>query len=379
MGRIYLDYAAATPVDKRVVEAMMPYFADIYYNPSALYLGARQASKAIEEARAQTAKLIGARPAEVVFTAGGTESDNAAIHGVMQANPGGELIVSSIEHEAILRPAENYKVRLAPVNEKGRVDIDKLSALISENTVLISVMLANNEIGSTQPIREIVEIVRKVRIERQKSGNKRPFYVHTDACQAPLYLDIHTSRLGVDMMTLNGGKIYGPKQSGILYIKAGVVLKPLISGGGQEWGMRSGTENVAFAVGFARALELSNRGKDVRVNKVSKLRDYFMCELENRFGAEISGHRKHRIANNINAMFPGADNERVLFALDDLGIDAAAGSACSASQEVSSHVLKAMNKSDKHARSSLRFSISKDTSKKDIDQTLTALETALKA
>ena len=203
--------------------------------------------------------------------------------------------------------------------------------------------------------------------------------MHTAACQAPLYLDVNTARLGVDLMTLNGGKIHGPKQSGILYKKAGIVLKPTIVGGGQEWGLRSGTENVAFAVGFAEALTRATDKTHTNAKEVAQLRDYMIGKLQQRFDGEISGHLKQRIANNVHVIFPGSDNERVLFALDDLGVDAAAGSACSASSDTSSHVLLAMGKSDEEARASIRMTLGVSTTQEDVDIALEALEKALKA
>lgn len=379
MMKIYLDHAAATPVDDKVVAVMTPYYSDMFYNPSALYSGAREAKKALEEARATVASCVGSRPSEILFTAGGTESANLAIKGVMDVYPDANCVVSAIEHEAVLQPARRYSHSIVPVKNNGLVSIDELAVCINEQTVLLSIMLANNEIGTVQQLKEITKIAENVRQKRHESGNKLPLYVHTDACQAPLYIDYNVARSGVDMMTLNGGKIHGPKQSGILYKKSSVVLQAQIEGGGQEYGLRSGTENVAQAVGFAKALSLSEKDKSNRVAKTRDLRDYFMEQLETRFKAEITGHRQKRLANNIHVYFPHADNERVLFALDDMGIAAAAGSACQASSDSSSHVLKALGYPDSYAHSSVRFSLGRDTTKEDIDETLRSLETALKA
>lgn len=379
MNRIYLDYAAATPVNPKVMQAMTPYFSEIYHNPSALYAGAREAKNALEDARKRTARLMGAKPSEIIFTAGGTESTNLAIHGVMQSFPGAEIVVSAVEHDAVLKPAVNYKLNIASVDSNGRLDLGPLKAKITDKTVLISVMLANNEIGTIQPIKDVVNLVAEIRLERKAAKNSMPLYVHTDACQAPLYLDVHVAKLGVDLMTLNGGKIYGPKQSGILYVKTGVRIKPVITGGGQEWGYRSGTENVAFAAGFTRALELADRGRADRAKGMTKLREYFMNELETRFGAEITGHRTNRLAQNVHAIFPSIDNERVIFALDDAGVAVASGSACSASSDTPSHVLLAIGKSDEEARRSIRFSFGSTTTKEILDETLELLESALKA
>jgi len=377
MKPIYLDYAAATPVDKRVIDAMMPFFADNFYNPSALYQGAREAKNALETARAVVSSTIGARPSEVIFTAGGTESANLAINGILNANPDCELIISAIEHDAVLKSAQNHNYKTAPVSEKGLIDLQKLEELISDKTVLISVMYANNEVGTVQPIRDIASMIEKVRKTRKVKSVKTPLLLHTDACQAPQYLDINTARLGVDLMTLNGGKIYGPKQSGILYCKAGVVIKPQIVGGGQENGFRSGTENVPACVGFAKALELSQRNKTTLNRDVLALAKYFAGELETRFDAVINGHPKLKLPNNVHATFAGSDNERMLFSLDSQAVYASIGSACSASSDEPSHVLKAMGKSVIDARSSLRFSLGRETTKAEIERVLKALEIAI--
>jgi cysteine desulfurase len=379
MQRIYLDYAAATPVDERVMKAMGPYFSDIFYNPSGLYRGSLEAKKALDSARSTTAQLIGAKPSEVIFTAGGTESANLAIKGVMDAHSEGHIVVSSIEHEAVIKPAENYEHSYIKVDSKGRVSPAEIKNNIQDNTVMVSIMLANNEIGTVQPISEISAEISKLRQSRKNTGNKTPLYFYIDACQAPLYLDINVARLGVDMMTLNGGKIYGPKQSGILYKKSHVILSPVNEGGGQEFGFRSGTENVAFAVGFAKALELSEKGKANRSKEMIKLREFFMGELEQRFNAEITGHRTHRLAQNVHAIIPDIDNERVLFSLDDLGIEVAIGSACSASSDEASHVLKAIGKTEEEARRSLRFSFGVSTTMSELQYALKMLENAIKA
>lgn len=379
MKRVYLDNAAATPMHPEVLRAMQPYFTDVFYNPSATYEGARTAKSALEDARAGVAQSIGSRPSEVIFTSGGTESANMAIHGIMEQYPDGELLVSAIEHEAVLRPAQQYGVQLASVDKSGRVDIKKLVSQITDKTVLISVMLVNNEIGTVQPITEIAERIKIIKKQRIQEGNKLPIYLHTDACQAPLYVDVNVGRLGVDLMTLNAGKMNGPKQSGILFVKAGVALKPLILGGGQEFGLRSGTENVAFAVGFNTALKRAVKGRNERARGLSELRDLFMTELEDKLGAEIIGDRKHRVANNVHAKFDKTDNERVIFALDDSGIDVASGSACSASSETSSHVLLALGMTDDEARSCIRFTLGAETSEKDLRHAITVLKTALVA
>jgi cysteine desulfurase len=372
---IYLDHAAATPLDTRVLKAMNPYLTRDFYNPSANYLAARDVRKALESARARTAHPLGARPAEIVFTAGGTEANNLAISGVMERFPDGNAVVSAIEHDSVLEPAGRYECREAAVKSDGRLDLDDLRRRIDGDTVLVSVCYANGEIGTVQPLREVARIVQE---ERSRRGPSRPLILHTDACQAANYLDLHVARLGVDLMTLNGGKIYGPKQSGALYVKAGLELKPLIFGGGQERGLRSGTENVAAAIGFAEALDLAQGMKTEETARLRGLRKTFMEGL----AAEVPGvifnqSVKYHLPNNLHATFPGQDNERLLIKLDGAGIMAAAGSACSADSGEPSHVLKAIGLDDSDARASLRFTMGRGTTEPMIKKTVRTLSTLL--
>jgi cysteine desulfurase len=367
MHKIYLDYAAATPLDSKVKEAMEPYLAEKFYNPSATYLAAKAVHGDIEEARGRVAHWFGARPSEIIFTAGGTEANNLAIQGVMQAFPGKQVIVSSIEHESVLAPARRYKSKEATVNPDGTIDLAALEKLITNQTVLLSIMYANNEIGTIQPIREISRLLQKIRKSRKADGNDLPIYLHTDAAQASQYLDLHAARLGADLITINGGKIYGPKQTGALYIKTGVKFQPQILGGGQERGARSGTENVAGAVGLAAALDLVQGRRHEEAERVRILRDQLMELVEASIpGVVINGSRVRRLPNNVHITIPGVDNERLLMALDDKGIMCAAGSACSASKEESSHVLRAIGKTDNQAYSSLRLSLGRMTKSADI-------------
>ncbi|HSX36843.1 MAG TPA: cysteine desulfurase family protein [Patescibacteria group bacterium] len=372
--QIYLDYAAATPLDPTVLAAMQPYLSSKFYNPSAGYLAAQQVHKDLEIARAAVAHWFGARPSEIIFTAGGTEANNLAIHGLMRGHPGSNIVVSSVEHESVLAPAHNYPCKEAPVNGQGAVDVAKLNKLIDDKTVLVSVMYANNEVGTIQPIREVSQLLANIRVARRKAGNKLPIYLHSDACQAASYLDLHAARLGVDLMSINGGKIYGPKQSGALYVKAGIVLEPLITGGGQERGLRSGTENVAACVGLATALDGVQTKRHEEAARLQKLQQQFFHLLEQKIPAVIiNGPRKHRLPNNVHIIVPGQDNERLLFALDEAGILAAAGSACSADSGEPSHVLSAMGVSDADAQASLRFTMGRQTTVDDVGQAVTTL------
>ena len=373
---IYLDHAAATPLDPAVLNAMQPYLSDRFYNPSATYLPAQEVRAVLNEARGRVAHWLGARPTEVIFTAGGTEANNLAIQGVLRKFPNCSVLVSSIEHDSVLKTAEKFNCSVALVTEQGRVELEKLRAQITDEPVLVSIMYANNEVGTIQPIRDVADIVREIRENRRKAGNVTPLYLHTDACQAVNYLDLQAARLGVDMMTLNGGKIYGPKQSGILYVASYVELEPLIYGGGQERGLRSGTENVAGAVGFAAALNAAQSIRKEETYRLSELQHYAYKQiLEKLRSVVVNGDTKHRLPNNLHITLPGTDNERVLLQLESAGILTAAGSACSASSDTPSHVLRAMGIADKDARSSLRITMGRSTTQQDIDALVKALET----
>lgn len=368
MKQIYLDYAAATPVDQPVYRAMEPYFYKNFYNPSAIYLNSKSVKQDIEQARSNVAGLLGARSSEVIFTSGGTEANNLALKGILNTYPKKHLLVSAIEHDSVLKPAKQFTYDSLPVNREGLVRLDKLKSLIKPDTVLISVMYANNEVGTIQPIKEIAKIIKEVKLSRKKTGNQTPLFFHTDACQAPLYLDINVYKLGVDLMSINAGKIYGPKGCGALFVKTGVDISPQILGGGQELGQRSGTENAALIIGFAKALELATKNRDKNTKKVKTTRDYFLSEIKSQLpNATINGSINNRLANNVHVTFPGLDNERLIMELDEVGVMCGSGSACSASKETSSHVLRAMGLSDELAYSSLRFSLGISTTKSDID------------
>jgi cysteine desulfurase len=371
---IYLDYAAATPIDPRVLTAMQPYLQEQFYNPSATYQAALDVHKALEAARARVAFWLGSRPSEVIFTAGGTEANNLAIQGVMQRYPTANVVVSAIEHSAVLEPARRYDCHEASVTADGRLDLTDLGLKIDDQTVLVSVMYANNEIGVVQPLHDVAGMLRDIKKQRLADGNDLPLYLHSDACQAGNYLDVHNSRLGVDMMTINGGKLYGPKQSGALYVKGGLVLEPLIYGGGQERGLRSGTENVAGAIGLATALDLAQQDRLSEAKRLHTLQQEFYKLLQAQLpSAIINGSRKHRLPNNLHLTVPGHDNERLLIQLDSAGVMAAAGSACSASDEEASHVLRALGLSDEAAQASLRFSMGRSTTLPMIERTVQLL------
>jgi cysteine desulfurase len=380
MRYIYLDHAAATPMDQQVLLAMQPYFQDKFFNPSSPYLASRQIKTEVDQARARVAHWLGAKTAEVVFTAGATESINLAIHGVMRQFEGSNVLVSAIEHESVLSCAAVYYNRVIPVRLDGMVLLDKLEAAIDDKTVLVSVGYANNEIGTIQSIREISQIIAKVRVLRQKQGNDLPIYLHTDASQAANYQDLHASSLGVDLMTLNGGKMYGPKQTGVLFIKAGVRLMPFINGGGQELGLRSGTENVPGVIGLATALGIAQTNRRAEITKSTALRDALQLRLQNNFAdMVVNGNLKKRLPNNLHVSWPGIDGERLVMQLDEQGVQAATGSACAANKNRASHVLQNIGLEQTLRQGSLRLTLGVSTTSKDIERAAEIISACVKS
>jgi len=377
MKKVYLDYSAATPMRSEVLEAMRPFFSDEFYNPSAVYLSAKNVKSRLDEFRRSVANLLGSRPAEITFTAGATEANNLAVQGIARQFPDGEILISAVEHESVTAPAGLFGAGRIPVDENGLIILNKLSNLINDKTVLVSVMLVNNELGTIQPLADIAKLIAEIRRRRQSEGNGLPIYLHTDAAQAGNYLDLHTGRIGVDMMSLNGGKLYGPKQSGALYVKAGVKLRPLILGGGQESGLRSGTENVAAIAGFAKALELAQAGRRQTADRLIVLRKDFEEQLSNNFRTATINGGRHRAPHITSVTFPGQDNERLMMQLDELGVMCAVGSACSASSEEPSAVLRAIGLSEDLAQATLRFSLGTATDQAGIDAAISALRTIL--
>jgi cysteine desulfurase len=366
---IYLDYAAATPMSKKVIQAMTPYFEVDFYNPSAAYGPARAVRADYNDAKHRLAKVIGAKPAEIVITAGATESINLAFGQV-----GAEVITTAIEHPAVLECAKALGATILPVDEQGRVNLDQLRAAITDQTRLISVGYANNEIGTIQPIKAIAEICAQIRLERSRRGLTVPLVFHTDASQAAGLLDISVARLGVDLMTLNASKCYGPKQVGLLYVRAGVELAPIIRGGGQEAGLRSGTENVAGAVGFAAALEIAETKRKSEVKRLEALRNglekYILehiPEFTRTVLVKVNSRAKHRLPNLVNFSLSGLDGERLVYALDQRGIQVATGSACAANKGTGSHVLRAIGLSEADANGSLRVSLGRHTTENEIN------------
>ncbi len=376
---IYLDHAATTPLDPSVLEAMQPYLEGWFANPSSLYVAARETRRAVEAARNTIAGILGAKITEIVFTSGGTEGDNLAVQGVMRAHPGAHWVTTSIEHDAVLgcvKPLARlgYDATVVPVKPSGIVDPAAVAAAITDRTVLVSVMMANNEIGTIQPIAEISKLVAATRASRAQRRVNRPLYLHTDACQAAGYLDLHVTRLGVDLLVLNGSKIYGPKGAGVLYARQGTTLEPLMYGGGQERGRRSGTENTAGIAGLARALELAAATRAAESRRLTPLRD----ELTRRLlapipGARLNGDPKRRLPGNINLTIPGAEGEAMVLYLDNAGVMASTGSACSTGNLDPSHVLLALGHSAAEANCSLRLTLGRDTDQSAVDAVATVL------
>lgn len=372
---IYFDYAAATPLHPKVLEAMQPYFSEHFYNPSAPYQPARAVRQDIETARDTVAKIIGRRSTEVLFTAGATESINLAL------SVQGHIVTTAIEHPAVietLRNRQHDEYTVVDADSMGRVDTESLKTALEPNTTLISVALVNNETGTIQDIKSISQLVREERAHRAREKNPYPLYLHTDASQAAGYIDLQVSRLGVDMMTLNGGKIYGPKQTGILYAHNAIKLKPVIRGGGQENGLRSGTENVAGIIGFSKALELAEKHRKSETTRLHGLRSNLLSQLENNFqDAILLGHKKHSSPHVLHMSFPGIDAERIVFRLEAQNILVATGSACSANKHTASPVLRALGLSDKVIKGSLRFSFGRDTTEAHMVALIQALKKAV--
>ena len=372
----YFDYAAATPVDPLVLQAMEPFWSTQFYNPSSLYLASRSVRQALDSARSNIAYWLGARPAEIIFTAGATEANNLAIKGIQAQYSDAAIAISSIEHEAVRVPARHFsQVIELPVDQYGHVILEQLSVRITDATVLVSIMYANNEIGTVQHMSAIRSVLDEIRAARAKRGIELPLYLHTDASQAANYLDLHVDKLGVELMTLNAAKTYGPKQSGALYIQSGVMLESIIEGGGQEQGLRSGTEDIVSAVGLAAALELAQTKRKAEQERMHHMRGRLITQLKELHSeVQIHSHRTHTLPNIVSFSIAGLDAERVVMALDELGILCATGAACSAASDEPSHVLLALGYNHLIARATVRLSMGRFTTEADVDRCIAALK-----
>lgn len=373
---IYADHAATTPVRPEALDAMLPYFSQLYGNPSSIYTLAQESRKAVDDSREKVARVLNCRPSEVVFTSGGTESDNAAIKGGAMAvrQTGNHLIASAIEHHAVLHACQQmeqlgFATTLVPVDRGGLVNPDDVGRAITDRTVLVSIMYVNNEIGTIQPVEEVSHLVRA---EAKRQG--RTIIVHTDAVQAAGYLSLDVRKLGVDMLSLSAHKFGGPKGVGILYVRRGTPFFPLIVGGGQERERRSGTENVPGIVGAAAALLLADRERDEAARHVARLRDKLITGIQELIpNVLLNGHPEKRLPNNVNFSFPGIEGEPVLLGLDLAGVFASSGSACSTASLEPSHVLTAIGRPADVARGSLRLTLGHENTDEDVQYILQVL------
>ncbi|MCX7995564.1 MAG: cysteine desulfurase NifS [candidate division WOR-3 bacterium] len=362
--RIYLDYAATTPLHPEVLEVMKIYFLEEFGNPSSVHTSGQKAREAIENARRTIAEALGARPDEIIFTSGGSESDNTAIKGVAyaMAEKGNHIITTKIEHHAVLEPfhflqAHGFKATFLPVDRYGIVDPDDVKKAITDKTILVSIMHANNEIGTIEPIEEISKICRQ-----------KGVYFHTDAVQSFGAIDTNVNSLGVDLLSISAHKFYGPKGVGVLYIRKGTRIEPLLHGGAQEMGKRASTHNVPGIVGMAKAVELAIKEMPQRVEHSRRLRDKLIkCLLDNVDDIILNGHPQKRLPNNCHVIVKYIEGEALLMRLDQIGIEVATGSACSSGSLEPSHVLTALGVPIEDARGSIRMTLGRLTTDEDID------------
>lgn len=362
--RIYLDHAATTPARPSVIEAMLPYFAIAGHNPSSLHVEGRRARAALDDARDRVARILDVSRKTITFTGSGSEADNQALIGAVRAmhKRGANILSSAIEHHAVLHALDalqddGYSITLLPVNEQGLVDPDVFANALRTDTVLASIMLANNELGTIQPIHKLAEIARA-----------RNVLFHTDAVQAGAWLDVRPAALGVDLLSLSAHKFYGPKGVGMLYVRDGLNVDPLVFGGGQEFGRRSGTENVAGIVGFARALEFVAQDRGERIARVEALRNALEAGIvKNVPHVRINGGGAARLPNISNLSFDGIDSEALLVRLDLEGVAVSAGSACTSGALEPSHVIAAIGIDPKWHRGVIRFSLGEATEAADVE------------
>ena len=369
MRKVYLDHSATTPVHPEVIKIMTEYMAEHFGNPSSIHAWGRQARKGVEEARERVARLIGAQANEIVFTSGGTEADNLAIKGIAEANrkKGNHIITSAIEHHAILHTCqhlekEGYKVTYLPVDEFGLVNPEDVRKAVTDETILVTIMLGNNEVGTIQPIAEIARI-----------AHEKGALVHTDAVQAVGQIPVDVDELGVDLLSLSAHKIYGPKGIGVLYVRKRTRIAPIAHGGGHERRLRAGTENVPGIVGLGKAAELAHAELEKRSAHLMKLRDRFLEGALKIPYSRLNGHPTRRLPNNANISVQFIEGESILLNLDMKGIAASSGSACTSGSLDPSHVLLAMGISHEVAHGSLRFTFGKDNTEEDVDYVLTVL------
>ncbi|AJM91957.1 cysteine desulfurase family protein [Nitrosopumilus piranensis] len=366
---IYLDNAASTQIHNDVLDSMLPYLKEQYGNPSSIHRYGRLSRKAIEKARKQIASLINADPSEILITSGGTESNNTALRGILKKHTSGQIITSSIEHDAILEPCkklseDGFDVIYLPVDKFGMVKLSDLQNHISEKTRIVSIMFGNNEVGTIQPISEIAKIC-----------HDHDVVFHTDAVQAVGKVPIDVGKLGVELLSISSHKLYGPKGIGALYVKKDVSIDPMILGGGQEHGLRSGTENVANIVGFGKACELAKTNLSENITHMKNLRDILVQNVLNEIPqVSANGNLEHHLPNNAHFTFLGVNGEDLIIKLDEYGVAASTGSACSVHTQKASHVLQAMGFSHEQITGSLRLTIGIFNDEKEIKQTVDILK-----
>jgi cysteine desulfurase len=371
--QVYLDYAATTPVAEEVLDTMLPYFSNQFGNPSSIHCKGQEAKKALDNSRRKIAQLLHCETTEIIFTSGGTESDNLALKGVMEAakkDGRNHLIISAIEHPAIEKTAtllsqQGFKVDHVPVTKEGLIKLDRLEKLINDKTALVSIIYANNEIGTIQSIPAITDLIKK--------KNPRTLF-HTDAAQAFNYLNCQVDYLKVDLLSLSAQKIYGPKGVGLLYLRKGVNFVPQQTGGEQEMGKRAGTENIAGVVGMAKAMELADQRREQERLRLQTLRDRLAEGIRQNIDDNyLNGSLENRLCNNINFCFKGIEGEALVISLDVEGVMGSSGSACSSAKLEPSSTLLAIGRSPELAQGSLRLSLGKDTTEADIDYVLSVL------
>ncbi|MBI2867717.1 MAG: cysteine desulfurase NifS [Chloroflexi bacterium] len=373
---IYLDHAATTPVDPRVLETMLPFFSDQFHNPSSIYTPAQQARKAVDDARQQVAAVLGCKVGEVVFTSGGTESDNTALRGAAFAlqGSGNHIVTSAIEHHAVLHcchglEKQGFRVTYVPVDRDGLVDPEAVARAVTEQTTVVSIMYGNNEIGTVQPIPDISRAVK----ERAKQL-KRTIVMHTDAVQAAGFLDIDVQKLNVDMLSLSSHKFYGPKGVGVLYVQRGTPFQAQAVGGSQERNRRAGTENTPGIVGTATALRIAAEERESASAHCKALRDKLIAGiLDGIPDVQLNGHPTQRLPNNVNVAFMHVEGESMLLNLDLAGVCASSGSACTTASVEPSHVLLALGMTTQQAQGALRLTVGKGNTQEEIDYVLSVL------
>ncbi|HEY1085629.1 MAG TPA: cysteine desulfurase family protein [Candidatus Saccharimonadales bacterium] len=370
---IYLDHAAATPVADFVLEAMLPYFSEKFYNPSSPYAPAVNVRREYEDAKQRLAESFGAKGDELIITAGATESINLAFEQVSR-----HVVTSEIEHPAVLESAKRREYSLAVPDPRGSISPESIKALLRPDTELVSIALANNELGTIQPLRKIAAIIEEEKASRREQGNTTPLLFHTDASQGFGQIDVHVARLGVDLLSLNAGKMYGPKQVGLLWAKSSTNLKAAIVGGGQERGIRSGTENVGGVIGFAEAASWATSHIRGENRRLSELRNTLESKLLATFSdAKVLGSKKHRLPGHLSIAFPGIDAERIIFLLENEGVYLSTGSACSANKHTASHVLTAIGLDEEHMNGSLRITLGRHTTSDQIEQAASKIARAI--